>query len=541
MIKELIIKNLVLMEDCKISFDEKFSALTGETGAGKTAVLHSLKLLLGQKLDTSLIRFGCLKGSIKALFSFSSPQLTLLLSEAEIDIEENNLTLYREVSADGKSKSFINDRLVPLSFLQKISSHLIQIVDQSSYMELRQTENQRHLLDSFGDLQNEVNFFSGRFEELKRLKLEKETLEERDRQKERELNFCKSQEKELSSFSLEEGEEDLLFQEYSLINKSQEIAEKTDEIFTILNAPPYSLISSLDRCRSLCSSLSKTHETFEESERLLKEASYPIQEALCLLRQALGTFDPNPRRLQFLEEKLSLIDKMKKKYGPSPSSWENYLVKLQEKISLFENLEEDQRVLEENLILLEKELQELGEKLSAKRKSAAQKLSLKLHSELKDLNMGSAELEIRIEPQPRSTNGEDKISFWLKTNPGEAPSNVKDSSSGGELSRLLLAFKLALAEKNSTPTLIFDEIDANVGGETARMIGEKLLKLSSDRQIICITHFPQVACQAHLHLKVQKSASSEKTTATIEPLSDKFREQELLRMLGGKKDLVKGL
>ena len=526
------------MDSSDIKFSPKLTVLTGETGAGKTAMLHALKLILGQKLDSSLIRLGEKKGSVQATFEISGDIISQILLEADIEVEDSSITIYREVFSDGKSKNFINNRSVPLSFLQKVASHLIQIVDQSSYHELRLPDTQRNLLDLFSSLQEDVAFFSEGFNAFKQMKIEQQELEERQLQKERELDFCLSQQEELSTLTLKEGEEELLFQEYALSARSQEISEKTDQIFELLTGGNNSALSQSTRCKNICESLSSTHEIFAESAKLLHQSILSLEEASHLLRGSLSTFDTDPRRFQKLEEQLQSIDRMKKKYGPSPSAWESYRKHLEVKIAHFDALDDDKNTLREKMASAEKTLASLSDSLSKKREQGAKNLSFKIAQEIKGLNMAEADMQIKVERQARSSSGEDKISFWLAANLGEAAVNVKDSSSGGELSRLLLAFKLCLAEKNSTPTLIFDEIDANVGGETARMIGEKLRALSACRQIICITHFPQVASQAHLHLRAQKNVLGDRTFTTIEPLLEKTREAELLRMLGGEKNSI---
>ena len=523
------------MDLCQIAFDEKFSILTGETGAGKTAILHSLKLLLGGKLDTSLIRSGEKKGFVQGTFTFSSIVLKDLLDQSAIPYEDNTLILFREVSAEGKSKSFINDRAVSLSFLQKVSSHLLQIVDQSSYHELRQPEAPRILLDLFASLEKELSDCAKLFEDLQESKKEQKALFTREAQKEREFEFLLMQDKEISSVSLQEGEEEALFGEYTLSSRSQEILEKTETLSEILNGSSHPVLSSIAECKSICKSLANTHEIFKEGMKLLEEASFSLNEVLSLISSSFSTFDTDPRRLEQLEEKLSTIDKIKRKYGASLEERSLFQKELKSKISLFESLEVDLLEIERTIAAQEKELKALSSTLSDKRSLFAKKLQTALEKELQDLNMQDATITIALDKQPISPTGEDKVTLLLQANPGEEAANVKTGSSGGELSRLLLAFKLILAEKNSTPTLIFDEIDANVGGETARLIGEKLTKLSFYRQVICVTHFPQVACQGNLHLKVKKYILGSRTLAKVQSLTKKEQEEELLRMLGGRK------
>ncbi len=268
-----------------------------------------------------------------------------------------------------------------------------------------------------------------------------------------------------------------------------------------------------------------------------------MEEALHLTQKASSLFEINPSRLEKLEETLSSIQKIKKKYGNSQQERDHYKKQLSQKIADFESLEENKQAIEKALAETEKRLSLLGKELTNCRKASADILSALLSKELSSLNMPNIEVIIQIEPQVRSKTGDDSVGFWLKPNLGEALTSVKDHASGGELSRLLLALKVCLAEKDDTPTLIFDEIDANVGGKTATMIGEKLLALSAHRQVICITHFPQVASFAENRLLVQKNDEKGRTFSTVHALDKKSGEAELIRMLGNessKKKIITG-
>lgn len=538
MLKDLLIQNLILMECCNLELTPNLNVITGETGSGKTAILHALKLLLGQKLDTGLIRRGASKGFIQARLEFRFPEeLKKLLEEVGIECQDDSLLISREISPEGKSKNWLNERAVSLSFLQKVGMYCIQIVDQSSSEELRHADTQREILDCFAALSPLTDRFSQLFSEEKNLLKEKEKLVELERQKERELPFYISQLDELNSLQLEDGEEDLIFQEYAQVSRAEEVSSQIDLLFELISQSPGSILSKLQQAKSTCRPLATLHKSFEESLPLLETATASLQETLHLLRDSLSTFDPDPKKKETLEEKLSQIDLMKKKYGPSLRDWDAFKKELKSKIERFESLEQHLLSLEHKLQAIQSELTTLSKVLTEERTKAAKILSVELSKEINSLNMQGAQVEITVEKQARTVKGEDSTRFWLAANQGEKAALLKDSSSGGELARLLLALKLCLAEKNQTPTLIFDEIDAGVGGETARLIGEKLKKLSAHLQIICITHFPQVACEAHLHLKVQKVLEGERTYAHVIPLSHESREVELLRMLGGKKTL----
>ena len=537
MIKDLIIKNLILMDSCHLQLSQGLTIITGETGAGKTAVLQGLKLLLGQKFDPSLLRKGQTKGLVQARFELSSSPLKHLLTEHGIQMEEeSDLLLSRELSLEGKSKCFIQDQLVSLSLLQKVSSHLLRITDQHSHQELKSAEEQRKTLDLFASLKQEVHEFKELFEETKKSKELEEELASLERQRERELSFCLSQLQELQSIA--SHDEEALFQEYALASKSQEILAQTDKLFYLLTQGKDSSLAKAQQAKAICSELTPSHAVFDEAAQLLEQAIQAKQEALHLLRSALSSFDIDPSRLDFLQDILNRIDKIQRKYGSCRASRAQYEKSIQEKVTRFEALDIEKAEAAAKHALLRQTLTTKASFLSQKRQKAAKHMKQMLTQELKELNMPDVSLEVRIEKQATYTaTGEDVISFWMSPNLGESLLPIKDSSSGGELARLLFAIQCSLAEKNETPTLIFDEIDANVGGQTARHIGEKLRSLASHRQIICITHFPQVACQADLHLRVQKLTDKDRTSTTIERLEGKQKEEELMRMIGGEKTL----
>ncbi len=535
MLKDLFIQNLILMESCRIEWASGLNVITGETGSGKTAILHGLRLLLGQKLDTSYIRRGASKGIIQARFEFLFPQeLRTLLEEAGIPLEDT-LILSREISIEGKSKSWINERWVSLSFLQKVGSYCVQIVGQHAFDELRHSDLQREIVDDFASLGSQTQHFASLLSQSKELQKTKEHLLACEMQKERELSFCLSQLEELNAIELKEGEEEEIFQEYVLMNQAEEIALRIDTLFDLISQNTDSLLSKIAQAKSLCKPYASRHKAFEEAVPLLENASISVQETLNLLQDALSDIDPDPQRKELLDQKLATIDQMKRKYGASVEDWNRYKTQLEKKVESFHRLNEQKEEIESKIKDLEQTVSTLAQELSLQRIQTAQHLEIQLTQTIQSLNMQGAVLQIKVEKQPRSQTGEDRIEFLLTANVGERATLVKESSSGGELSRLLLAVKLALAEKNRTPTLIFDEIDAGVGGETARLIGEKLKELSLHRQVLCITHFPQVACQAHLHLRVQKHQDEERTYAQIQQLDPSLQEAELLRMCGGKK------
>lgn len=537
MIEYLRIKNLVLMDLCEVHFNKGLTIITGETGAGKTALIQGLHLILGERADSSLIRKGEEKSHIEASFDISNhPKIKELLSSYGIDYNEDEpLIITRELFKEGKSRAFINHQAATLSLLQSIGQHLIHIIGQHSYHELKSHETLREIIDLFGSLEPDLEQYKKSFEALKEAQKKLEDLEQQLLEKERNFEKYKDELAELTSAQLKESEEDELFEVYSFNSKAQEIGEKSKEICRALSEGPRPILRELSHFKYACEQLISAHSTFLEQTTLLQEAIVALQEVDHGLQKILSSLDHNPRTLEQIEERLSLYNRIKKKYGPTFQDWKKYQCALEEKMHQWELLDEAIETAKEEEALALKELQRQADLLTKKRNLYAKALEEKLSSAICELNMPGASVTIEIKPQVRNSTGQDHITFWLQANKGEKPASLRDSTSGGELSRLLLAIKTTLAEKNNTPTIIFDEIDANVGGTTATLIGDKLIELSRHRQVFCITHFPQVAKKADLHLRVFKQDKDERTIARLEKLGSKEREKELLRMLGGEK------
>ncbi len=531
MITHLSIKNLVLVESCTLSFQSNFTVLTGETGAGKTALTEAIDLALGARADSALIRKGEEKAYVEAAFDITSLPLTQhLLDEAGIPFTSNeDLIIRRELTREGKNRSFVNGHLVPLPLLQKIGSTLLELIGQHAYHTLISSEAQRSIVDRFGDL--DVRDFQTAYHHEKEQKAKLSALLLKDSQREKEEGQLRSQLDEIESVKLKDGEEEEISQEHQRLAHVQEILEKLSPITQGLSQ----FLPNLNRYHKACESLLHYDKLLGQPAALLHEASIATTETLNELQSYSERLEKNPNRFLYLEERIGAIHSLKRKYGADFAQIEQFRLQAKEKLFQLENLSDEIDALQAEILLIEKETERLAQILTQKRKQIADLLSQQLTSQLQSLNMQGAELQIHVQATPRSQWGDDHIQFWMRANVGEQSVPVKDHSSGGELSRLLFVIKTALSEKNQTPTLIFDEIDANVGGKTATVIGEKLKELGNHRQVICITHFPQVASKADHHFSVQKMESDGRTVTTIQSLEKNEREKEILRMLGGDK------
>lgn len=526
MLKFLNIKNLILIDSCEVEFHPGLNILSGETGAGKTALLEAISLLSGARADTGSIRHGADKAVIEGGFEIANTPLVIqTLQEAGVECDPTEyLILRREISRSGKNKALINCQMVPLPLLGKVGALLIDIVSQHSHQELRTSEKQRGLIDLFAGAREELLTFQKLWHKGKELSKKLAALKEELSLRERLLETCLREEREIEEASLKAGEEELLFEEYNRLANIQELTEKTTMITEGIQDFP----AELARYKGICQELSQLDPLFKESTQLLHEASIAIKETYHSLAGYLGQLEYHPRRFDYLEERLKLLDKLKRKYGNPLEYLETLKTRSLQLGSLdleMEATEAAHREAEANTALA-------AANLSLKRKNGAALWSQELTHTLHSLNMPHALLQIQVREAERTLSGEDAIEFWLKPNQGEEPISVKESASGGELARLLFSIKTTLATRNGTPTLIFDEIDANVGGKTASIIGAKLHGLGECRQVVCITHFSQVALYADHHFSVSKEEQEGRTVATVTYLDQPGRDKEVQRMLG---------
>lgn len=536
MINHLSLKNLVLVDTCTLDLLPQFTALTGETGAGKTALIEAIDLALGARADSTMIRKGEEKASVEAAFDISKlPETQKLLNDAGISYSsDEELIVRREITREGKNRAFVNGQLTPLPLLQKIGATLLELVGQHAYHSLTSADAQRTIIDQFAELTPLLLQFQQAHEEEKDLKMKLSALLLQESQRKKEEEKLRSQLEEIASVKLKSGEEEEITEEHKRLAHAQEILEKLSPIIQTLS----NFLPHLSRFHKSCDSLTEYDPRLVTPATLLHEAAIAAAEAYNELQNYADKLDKDPKRFAFLEERLAAIDSLKRKYGATSEEIQQFQHCAQHKLDQLENLSDEIDDVRAKIKEQEQISAQLASELTLKRKAAAERLAKSLTQSLQSLNMQSAEVTILVQPAPRTQSGDDTVQFWMRANVGEQSVLIKDHSSGGELSRLLFAIKTTLCEKNQTPTLIFDEIDANVGGKTASVIGEQLKKLGTHRQVICITHFPQVASKADHHFSVQKSEINGRTITTIQPLSQNEREAEILRMLGGGKSAL---
>ncbi len=549
MLTGLSIKNFAIIDDIQISFKEGFSVLTGETGAGKSIILEAVNLLLGSRASADLVRSGCQSAELEAFFEIDdNSHAGAVLDSQGLDNSEG-LIIRRIITSSGRSRVFINSRQSTLELLKKITRNLAGVSSQHAHQGLLKEENHLDILDEFAgavELKNEVKGLYNKIIPLKKRIMELEgTLEKQKR----EQDFLTFQIDEIIDAAILPNEDETLEKRrQSLLNASR--------TFEIVNAGVYEIYdkegSIIERLSSLRSSLEKVVSTEEEPFTIAEQLSstlFDLQDITQSLRDFSSCIDLDPASLEQTDERVDLISRLKRKYGGSLESLFAEYEAMQKKISHTVEMEKEITVLKKDIKQLLKQIEKKSDKLSELRKSAGKKLSFFAGNELKALEMGKARFEVAFDVQKvKNANdistpekikigvdGMDRVCFLLSPNPGEALKPLVRIASGGELSRIVLALKAVLSKNNSLETLIFDEVDAGIGGATSEKVGVKLKQLSDKHQIICITHLAQIAKYAVNHFRISKQVVKGRTFTTITPLENHVqRIEEIARMIGGK-------
>lgn len=532
MIKFLKIQSLILIESMEISFADGFNVLSGETGSGKSAITEGLKTLFGYKGDTSIIRHGCEKAVVEAVIDISPRKdVWQLLQDSGIDPDED-LLIKREICAHGKNRAFINHQPVQISLLKKLGVLLFNLVGQHANQQLFSIDEHRKLIDDFGAHAADVSHFSAKWKEEQELTATLRDWEINEAKRLRELEICKMEINEFHEANIKEGEDEELFEEYALLSSTEERLQAASEVAQLLGSEKVG-IPLLKKQKYNLEKLAKQDPTTADLLQGYCQGLCELEEVHHQLRAYLNKQDADPSRLQKVGERLTLISKMQKKYGPGFAEMQSYFKDRQKQLDHLENGDTHIEELKEKALALRSSNLALLEQISEKRRKAALHLQEKLTKEIQQLNMAKAECFISIEKQPPHSLGQDRIEFFIKPNAGEKAIPIRDGASGGELARILLALKTVMAGKEDRSILIFDEVDANIGGATAAIIGEKLKELGKVHQVICITHFPQVARFADHHLRIYKKEKEARTLTFVELLNATSQQRELARMQGG--------
>ncbi len=530
MLKELRIKNLAIIDDLKVRFDNGFNVLTGETGAGKSIIVDSLGLALGSKIQPEFMRTGEKEAVVQAYFE---PAGVEHLPDIGIDMTEG-LILRRSIFASGKSRAYINDTMVSTQSLAEIGRALVDIHGQHEHQSLLSVDNHRLFLDLFGRLQEERSCVERLYREVEGLKREVAGLQKRLQERSSRLDLLKFQIQEIDSAALKVGELGFLSEQKMILTNLGRLKELSDSAYELLYDADDACIAKLSSLIKKLQEMTAIDHHASEVLGMLESALPLLDDAAVSLRGYKGRYEFEPGSLDDVEERLALIRKLEKKYGEGIEAMIRYRDDADAEMKALEGVEEQKAALENELATKEALLSEAGATLSAKRKDAALRMEKLVSHELKELAFGNAEFLIDVRHEEISPNGIDRIEFLFSANTGEPPKPLAKIASGGELSRVMLALKTIFADVDSIPVLIFDEIDSGIGGKTAEIVGRKLKGLSGKHQVLCTTHLPQLASKGDVHLRIEKRQKNDRVYVELRELSGSERMNEIARMLSGK-------
>jgi len=546
MLLNLNISNFAVFEKESINFENGFNVFTGETGTGKSVLIEALFLILGERASKDLIRKGKKSAFVEAVFDISSNnKLNIFLSENSISLDENDfLIVSREILENGKTINKVNNRIVPLNIIKEIGNYLIDIYGQFGHSSLFKKENHIILLD--GMIQNELKPLFEHYNILYKRYIKKceeiNYLEKKLINKDNRIEQLKYELSEIEEAGLNEFEEDKLLNEIKKLSNIQEIKNSLYEINNILNQDDNSAINNLNVVYSILNKIKSYDENLNKFLPRLELLLEDIQSFIYDVVDYSEELDIDEERLIFIEDRVSVINRLKRKYGFTIEKILEYRNSADEELQILLEAESNLKLLTKEKKELYNSLNEYAENISSLRKKAGSYLEKEILKELYDLNMKNIKFKVNITKKPEFTlDGIDSVEFLISTNVGSDLNSVQKVVSGGEASRIMLAFKKLSSDIDSTETLVFDEIDAGISGKTSQMAGMKMNYISSNHQVICVTHSPQIASISKEHFLIEKKVVDNNTFSTVKKLDDNNKVFEIARLLSGLKITEKSL
>ena len=533
MISTLYIENIAVIEKCSIDFNPGLNVLTGETGAGKSIIIDAINAIMGQRTSKDIIRTGAASAFVSICFENINGVIKQKLADLGFDDGEDTLILQRTLSAAGKNTCKINGRPANLSMLRELSVNLINIHGQHESYELFSPETHIDYIDSYGGCSPLLEDYKAKFSEYKILKKKLDEANSDESERLREIDLLSFQTNELYDADVQAGEEEELDSERSSLMNFEKIFALLNKAKSALSGEDSGGVEAVDIASSALRNASDYNPEYEEISSNLTDIYYNLQDCSETISDLIDNLDSDPQRLEEIEERLDLINRLCRKYNCQsdelPKLAEEMQARLDELINYDKNRDELITACEKARLAA----QSAAEKLSEKRKTAAEDFARKVKEEMQFLNMPNVELVPMFETVELSPKGVDKMELLISANPGEKPRPVAKIASGGELSRMMLAIKTVLASTDTVDTLIFDEVDTGISGSAAEKVGLKLLEVSSSRQVLCVTHQAQIAALADSHYLIEKQFENDRTYTDVTLLDHIGRVNELARIIGG--------
>ena len=541
MLLELVVENYAVVERLRVPFHAGLNLLTGETGSGKSIVVDALGLLLGARASADTIRTGETRARVGGIFDVrEQAALRRILEPAGLEIEEGELLIEREILANGKSRAFVGSRPVSAALLRDLAPCLAEIHGQHDQQLLFSPDAQREMLDAFAAHRDLLEGIAGVFSQWRSAAAELEELERGEQEKLRLLDLWSFQRKEIEDAALQPDEDAALENERRILQNVQRLEEAAASAYAAVYDGDDTALSRVRAAAKRLDELCRIDRSLEGLREHLLAADLSLQEVAYGLRDYLGRLEANPGRLDEVESRLAAIDRLKRKYGPSIAETLGFLSETVRRMDALEHSGERMEELRRARQRLGAEFETLAGELRERRAAAARKLEKRVEAELAQLSMERTVFRVEMAKAAWSQHGADRVEFLVSPNLGEEPRPLEKVASGGEISRIALALKTCLAAPSHSATdaprtLVFDEVDAGVGGSAAEGVGRRLKKLAAANQVLCVTHLPQIASFADHHYRVEKRESQGRTVAVMEELDAEGRTREVGRMLSGQK------
>ena len=533
MITSLNIRNYALIENLNIDFTKGLTVITGETGAGKSIIIDSIDLLLGQRANSSIIRTGANSCVISATFDISK-NIKAKNVLADLSIEyENEIIIRRQIDISAKSKAYINDISVSVSSLSNIGKYLVDFYAQNKSNMLFEESYQRQIIDIIAGNCNLLNKLSVKYDELEKLNSKKEDIEKSNTDREKMLDLYKYQIQEIKKANLSIDEEENIEKDLPKLKNAEKIQNITKEMISILYKQDNSIIDNLSTIAKQIDLLQKYGINVDNISKNINLSISQLDDVYREIEEIYNGIDVSSEALDLMLERQQLIKKLKSKYGKTIQGIIDYCVDLEEKVKTLENYDINIEKVQKEIDELLKEITKICEEISSNRKKASCHISKKIMMELEDLNMKNSQFEIALEKTEITRTGFDKLEFMFSANKGEKLYPIALVASGGEISRLMLALSTTISENYNVDTIIFDEIDTGTSGKTGDKIGKKLKSLSKNRQVISISHLAQIASSANNHIKIYKETQQDRNITKAKILNQKERIEEIAKIISG--------
>lgn len=538
MLQELIIQDFAIIKRVDVHFHQGLTALTGETGAGKSIIIDALGLLIGQRGLSEYVRHGADKALVQGMFTIEPDNQAVIASFCQnlgLDFSEHTLIVKRELHQNGRNVCRVNDQLVPVTTLKQLGQYLVDISGQNQSQQLLNSRSHVHLLDQFGGTLTLTSLkqYQHTYQKYQKLQQQYQDLQQNQQQRAQQIDMLKFQIKEITAAQLKSGEEEeLLAQEQQLAN-FEKINTALNNTYQLLAGGEQNLLDQLNQAVQEMQTISDLSTNFSEIEQELSGAYYDLQDSQEQLARQLDEQDFDPQKLQATEERLQLIHNLEQKYGTNIPDIVQFGEHAQQQLTQLQAQLVDPQELQAKLQSLRQTLQQQATTLNQNRQQAAHQLTKQVMNQLQAMYMENTLFKVQFTPQDFTLQGNQLVEFYLQTNPGEGLKPLAKIASGGELARIMLALKTILARYQHVETLVFDEIDTGVSGRVAQAIGDQMRQLSQTLQVLCITHLPQVAANSVHQYLVQKKVQADQTTTTVESLTRNQRIETIAQMLEG--------